>query len=546
MLFLLRVLLAVIALPAALPAQRPTKPISPASIRRMNGIPTLQVDGKPFLILGAQCDIWRSTRQDEKTIAFFDGYRAMNATTVSVGVPWSKLEPEQDVYDFQFMDWFIRQARARNLRLVINLFNTNVCGKVFEGSRDAMYPCYVPSYILNAPDKYRRMMLPYPYTYVPGGPPMCPNDPNTLERERRLVVRVAEHLKRTDTARTVIMVQLDNEFYYQQWEGKRPDWGSDEERAIRCQCPNCLKRWGEGKYASGEEFMFRSFADYVRVLSDAFTAVYPLPLYLNSPWWPTRVVPIFLDRCPNLTLVGMDGVLTPREPNELSRSQLGRNIPFAAENPTENSEVRLNLDVLPYYTILGRQGLGNLLWECGPPHTVVEDSEARRRYGAALLPLKSALVPIANARGTSRLLGWYALRDVRPGLTTDIFGNFVAAKDTSPAQRERRYVREGVSERIVDETEFEAQIDGLKVRISDSAAGVVVRTGTTELVLAIPHGRVWIEGVRGVRAERGRFDGAAWKAEGSVPMAQEGNGVAVEITAPGVVRLTFREARPSQ
>ena len=142
--------------------------------------------------------------------------------------------------------------------------------------------------------------------------------------------------------------------------------------------------------------MFRSFADYVRVLTDAITAVHPLPLYVNSPWWPPYVIPIFLDRCPNLGLVGIDGVFAPNEPNCFSRSQLGRNIPFAAENPTENSKTRFNLDVLPYYSLIGQQGIGNLLWECGPPHTVVEDPQARQRYGAALYPIRSAQAPIAR------------------------------------------------------------------------------------------------------------------------------------------------------
>jgi hypothetical protein len=56
-------------------------------IVRMHGVPTLEMDGEPFLIVGAQCDIWRSTRQDEKTVAFFDAYQAMHATSVSVGIP---------------------------------------------------------------------------------------------------------------------------------------------------------------------------------------------------------------------------------------------------------------------------------------------------------------------------------------------------------------------------------------------------------------------------------------------------------------------------
>jgi hypothetical protein len=514
-----------------------------ARVGRINGVATPIVDDRPFLILGAQCDIWRSTHQDEKTIAFFDGFRDMNATAVSVGIPWSKIEPQKDTYDFRFVDWFVDQAERRGLKLVLNLFNTNVCGKVCEGSGSSIYPAYTPSYIVDHPETYRRMVLPYPYKYVEQGPPMCPNDPGTLDRECRLVTRIAQHLKETDSRRTVIMLQLDNEFYYQQWDGKRPAYGSDEERAVRCQCPNCLTKWASGVYASGEEFMFRSFADYVRGLTEAITFVYPLPLYINSPWWPPRVIPFFLERCPNLALVGIDGIMAPQEPNILSQSQVGRNIPFAAENPTESAATRLNLDVLPYYTAVGRPGIGNLLWECHPPNTVVEDPTARRRYGDALYPLKHALEPICLARGTERLLGWYELRNIRSGLATDAFGNYVPSKpDESPVESSRMFVREGATTRTETQSRFSGRVGPLAVEVSGSHAGVAALTGPHILVLALPSGHVTVHGIREVHAEVGRFDGMNWNPDGPAPITPQSDAVVVETARPVVIRLTFQRA----
>lgn len=197
--------------------------------------------------------------------------------------------------------------------------------------------------------------------------------------------------------------------------------------------------------------MFRSFADYARVLTDAIAAVHPLPVYVNSPWWPPHVIPLFLDRCPNLALVGVDGVFAPNEPNMLSRSQVGRNIPFAAENPTEEPKTRINLDVLPYYSLIGQQGIGNLLWECGSPHTVVEDANARQRYETALYPIRWAQAPIAKARGTENLAGWYAIRDIAAEVTTDVFGNFIPLKTNGPVVAQHRFfVREGTQWRIED------------------------------------------------------------------------------------------------
>ncbi len=504
-----------------------------ARILKLHGIPTLEVDGAPFLLVGAQCDVWRSTPQDAVTVAFFDGFQEMHATAVSVGVPWSKLEPKKDEYGFSFLDWFIDQARQHGLKLVVNLFNSNVCGKVGEGHGGLVYP---PEYILNAPESYQRMVLPGPCKYVSEGPPMCPNDPRTLERERRLCVALAEHLARTDVQKTVIMLQIDNEFYYQQWAGPRPQ----AEAEVRCHCRFCEEKWPPHSWKDGEEFMFNSFADYLRVLTDAITAVHPLPLYVNSPWWPPSVIPIFLNKCPNLSLVGVDGVFSPNEPNMLSRSQIGRNIPFAAENPTENPTTRFNLDVLPYYSLVGQQGIGNLLWECSPPHTVVGDPEARKRYGNALYPLHSAQVPIAKARGTENLVGWYLLREVAANLTTDIFGNFIPAKESGRTLvKDHLFVREGLQSRIVETNRFTVTLGDLRLSISDSAAGVIVRTGPNAAILAIPKGRITAEAPRPIHISEGRFERDSWLLERERIVETVGKVSIIHVREPAVLRLLY-------
>ena len=286
--------------------------------------------------------------------------------------------------------------------------------------------------------------------------------------------------------------------------------------------------------------MFHSFADYVRVLSDAITDIYPLPLYINSPWWPPHVIPIFLDRCPNLAMVGIDGVFAPNEPNMLSRSQLGRNIPFAAENPTENPKTRINLDVLPYYSIIGLQGIGNLLWECGPPQTVMEDPKARKRYGDALYPIRWAQTPIAKARGTDNLVGWHVIRDIADDATTDIFGNFVPAKTTSTVvQKSRLFVREGMNSRIVCTNRFSTILGDIGIAVGDSDAGIIARIATTEVVLAIPNGRVAVETPRPLQATEGRFDGDRWIPEREFVARIENKAVVFDLREPKVILLKY-------
>lgn len=509
-----------------------------AKIASINGVPTLQADGRPVLIIGAQCDIWRSTRQDEQTLFFFDSYKAMNATVVSVGIPWSKIEPTKDHYDFSFLDWFLEQARKRDLHLVINLFNCNVCGKVQEGSGLNAYPQYTPSYILSSPSNYQRMVMPTNWVYDSGGPPMCPNDPRMLERERLLCSQIAQHLAAVDSRGTIVMIQIDNEFYYQQWVGGRPK----DEQSIRCHCQYCETKWNSAKWKDCEDFMFHSFADYVRVLTDAITAIHPLPLYVNSPWWNPRVIPIFLDTCSNLAVVGIDGITDPCEPNMLSRSQVSRNILFAAENPTEEPKTRMNLDILPYYTLIGQMGIGNLLWECSSPRTVVEDSSRRQRYANALYPIRWAQSPIANARGTENLFGWFAQREVSTNLSTDIHGNFVSTNVNNPiVTKERFFVREGTRSHMEEIQPFDVTLAGLHVTIKSGSAGILIKTAANELLLALPAGELSISGTQIIECTEGHFEDEHWIPEHAFPARRDGKAFIIATQTPKVIQLKIEK-----
>lgn len=485
-----------------------------STLNKINGVPTLIVDGQPFLVVGAQCDVWRSTPQDAKTIDFFDSYRDINATTVGLDVLWDKCEHVQDKYDFTLLDWFVKQARSRHLKVALQLFNSNVCG----GITDSKDWTYTPSYILSAPDKYQRMVL--PWDTAPSGTPMCPNDPSTLERERKYLVKLAEHLRDTDYDRTVIMLQIDNEFGYRKPRNQPRD-------EVRCQCKYCDAKYDRAKYGAPEVFMFKSFAAYTKVLSDAITKVYDLPLYVNSPWWPTYAIPIFLDACPNVDMVGIDGIVDPTEPNMLSKSQLGRNIPFAAENATPNPRCRTNLDVLPYYTIVGQFGIGNLLWETPLPGAIIGNPVLRKRYGDAMYPIKNAQWAIAKTRGTKNVIGWYIVRE------------FPADKKNNSVLGEKMFVREGQKTRMEATKDFTAAIDKHKITISGSAAGIIASPQPNVLVIATAKADLTISGPAIKTAEEGVYVGDKWKPAGKIELKRNGDAYELSIAQPKVIRLLF-------
>jgi hypothetical protein len=397
--------------------------------------------------------------------------------------------------------------------------NTNVCGKVAEGAGPTADPVYIPLYMLESPDRFQRMVLPSLDTYQAGGPPMCPNDPNTLERECQYLVRLARYLKERDTTRTVIMAQINNEIgycsYLGYWEGKAPDI-----KTYRCQCAYCDKKWNGGAYVDYPTFMNESLADYIKVLSDAFTDVYPLPLYIND----ACDGPTFLDRCPNIALMGIDALEDPQEPNYLSDLQFTRNISFASECPTEGRRTKFNADVLPYYLIIGQLGLGHLFWEAPEPHTIVYDPDAARRYGQAAYPIKHAMFVIGRYRGTPRLSGWHELRNFDTKLPTSIF------------------VREGAQTRILDYPAdlrgmFYVRIGNAILSVTGSSAGIVAELEAGDLIIATPAAHIAIRGMNIKSAETGKFVGDRWIGESSQPLGRENGVVVLDVVAPSVVRL---------
>jgi len=260
-------------------------------------------------------------------------------------------------------------------------------------------------------------------------------------------------------------------------------------------------------------------------LSDAFRAVYSLPLYLNSPGIPPDQIRTYLDKCPSIAIVGIDGVIDPREPNEMSAGQVGRNIPFAAEVPTEHAQTKFYIDVIPYYLVIGLLGAGHLLWDALPPDRVADNEDVSLRYERALYPLKHAQSLIARHRGTPRLAGWYALRDPESESVRSVF------------------VREGAMTRLESLSNrayiHDVQIDGKVLTVRASQAGVAVAPSEGVLVVATPFALLDLKGTRVASVENGRYVGDTWHPIGPHPFEASPNGSRINVSEPSVLRIQF-------
>src|SRR5947209_14700228 len=87
-----------------------------------NGRHELQVDGAPFLILGAQVN--NSSNYPAMLPKVWPAIEQLQANTVLVPVAWEQIEPRQGQFDFSFVDTLLGQAREHHVHLMLLWFGT--------------------------------------------------------------------------------------------------------------------------------------------------------------------------------------------------------------------------------------------------------------------------------------------------------------------------------------------------------------------------------------------------------------------------------------
>ena len=104
----------------------------------------LTVDGKPFLMLGAQLrtDFFRQLdgRRLDQLDDYFSLAAGLNITCVQVPVGWSDVETEYDVYSDEVIRTFIDYCEKYGMKLEILWFGSYMCGYSVEG--------HLPAYVV--------------------------------------------------------------------------------------------------------------------------------------------------------------------------------------------------------------------------------------------------------------------------------------------------------------------------------------------------------------------------------------------------------------
>jgi hypothetical protein len=232
----------------------------------------LVVDGKPFLMLGAQ--IGNSSSWPVSLPNAWTALEAMHANTVEAPVYWEQLEPVQNTFDFTNVDLLVNQAREHHLHLVLLWFGTWKNGQNH----------YVPEWIKTDPKTYPREISAYGKLLDV----MSPNSASNLEADKHAFAALMHHVREIDgTQHTVIMIQVENESgsvgsvrdysvaAQQSFDGTIP---AELASALHIRPATWSKAFGAD---ADERFAAYSTAHFIGEVAKAGKAEYPLPVYCN-------------------------------------------------------------------------------------------------------------------------------------------------------------------------------------------------------------------------------------------------------------------------
>ncbi len=262
-------------------------------LRKQGTATQLIVDGAPFLIRGGELS--NSHGEPDYLRASWPKFRALNLNTIVAPVYWDVLEPAEGKFDWASVDGLLADAHANDMHLVLLWFGT------WKNSMS----CYVPDWVKT--DTAR-----FPRARTSTGQAMeilTPFDATNRDTDARAFAALMRHLRDTDAARTVVLVQVENEIgMIPEARDRHPAADAAFAAPVPADLLNYLAahrttlapelrdRWtAAGARASGiwtevfgdsaatsELFMAWAFGRYVDVVAKAGRAEYALPLYVNA------------------------------------------------------------------------------------------------------------------------------------------------------------------------------------------------------------------------------------------------------------------------
>ena len=246
------------------------------SLVQRDGRYALMVDGAPFLMLGAQSN--NSSNWPAVLPKVWAAIEYLHANTLETPIYWEQFEPTPGQFDTSQVDLLLEQARQHHVRLVLLWFGTWK-----NGSQH-----YMPEWMKRDPARYFHVTN-KAGEYVDSPSPFASA---SLEADKKAFAALMRHLKEADQARTVLLVQVENE--PGTW-GTVRDYGREANEVFsRAVPPEIVKAMGrsaatpaatwESVFAEKAEVYFHAWAvaRYIGQVAAAGKAEYALPMFVNA------------------------------------------------------------------------------------------------------------------------------------------------------------------------------------------------------------------------------------------------------------------------
>jgi beta-galactosidase GanA len=285
--FGLSLLLLSVTLSAAEPSRQPR-------LEKRGPAIQLIVDGKPFLILGAELHNSSSSSLDYMAPTW-SKLEGLPLNTVLTPLSWELVEPEEGRFDFALLDGLLRQAREHNMKVVF----------LWLAAWKNGMSSYAPLWVRSDPHRFPRAVRNGNRVEI-----LSTLSKALVEADSKAFGSVMRHIREVDLSNhTVLMVQVENEVGIL---GDARDHSSPANRAFESAVPAELTHylvanreslypelrnlweqngaktsgtWEQifgGSPSADEIFMSWNYARYVHAVAAAGKAEYNIPMYVNT------------------------------------------------------------------------------------------------------------------------------------------------------------------------------------------------------------------------------------------------------------------------
>lgn len=181
-----------------------TQILKPRLVSNANGeLKTLEIDGKPTILLGGQ--VHNSTTSSPITMAkAFAKAKALNYNFVIGSINWNQFEPSEGEFDFGLLEEQIKQAKANDLKLVLLWFGA------FKNAAST----YAPTWVRADRRRFPRAKKVEGTAAAWGAnqsPVLSLFSDALLQADKTAFQALMGHLRDHDSDHTVVMVQIENE-----------------------------------------------------------------------------------------------------------------------------------------------------------------------------------------------------------------------------------------------------------------------------------------------------------------------------------------------